>query len=186
MSMGGKKGKGRPSKWPEVEERLDDVRQWAKAGATNREIAAALGIADSVFYQYQTDFPEFSDAIREGRMSGAAEVKTALLRLAVGYEATDTETRVEPGEDGKMHPVASKIFKRQVPPDLRAIEAYLRNSADEWSDMDSTTRMVKEAEAELKRMMASMQGFRCTPAWAISTGPMSGRGAARRSSARGF
>ena len=158
--MGERKGRGQPSKWgTHVEPRLEDVRQWAKAGATNKERAAALGINIDTFCVYQNQYPEFSEAIREGRMSGAAEVKTALLKLAVGYEATDTETRVEPGEDGKMHPVSSKIIKRQVPPDIRAIEAYLRNSADEWSDVDSATRMVKEAEAELKRMMASMQGF---------------------------
>ena len=154
-----KKG-GRPSKYQtDVEPRLEEVRQWAKAGATNKEIAAALGISEPTFYEYQEQFPEFPKSIREGRMAGAAEVKTALLRLAVGFEATDTETKAEPGEDGKMHPVSTKITKRQVPPDIKAIEAYLRNAADEWSDVDSATRMVKEAEAELKRMMASMQGF---------------------------
>ena len=158
--MGDKSKGGRPSKWStHVEPRLEEVRQWAKAGATNREIAAALGIDESVLYDYQRQYPEFTKTITEGRMSGAAEVKTALLKLAVGFEATDTETKVEPGEDGKMHPTASKILKRQVPPDIRAIEAYLRNAADEWSDVDSASRMVKEAEAELKRMMASMQGF---------------------------
>lgn len=154
------KPKGRPSKYEtDVEPRLEEVRQWAKAGATNKEIAAALGLSEQSFYNYQADYLEFFESIRQGRMSGAAEVKTALLRLAVGFEATDTETKVEPGEDGKMHPVASVITKRQVPPNLKAIEAYLRNTADEWSDVDSTAKMVKEAEAELKRMMATMQGF---------------------------
>ena len=159
--MAEKKAKGgRPSKYEtHVLPRMEEVRQWAKAGATNREIAAALAIDESVLYDYQNRYPEFSKAITEGRMAGAAEVKTALLRLATGFEATDTETKAEPGEDGKMHPVSTKITKRQVPPDIKAIEAYLRNAADEWSDVDSATRMVKEAEAELKRMMASMQGF---------------------------
>ena len=159
--MAEKKGKGgRPSKWAEVEPRIEEVRQWAKAGATNREIAAALAIDESVLYDYVKRFPDFSKAMTEGRMAGAAEVKTALLRLAVGFETKETETKAEPGEDGKMHPVSTKITTKQVPPDIRAIEAYLRNAADEWSDVDSATRMVKEAEAELKRMMASMQGFR--------------------------
>lgn len=156
----GEKGKaGKPSKWPQVEARLEEVRQWAKAGATNREIAAALGIGERTFYDLSGQYPQLPQAVQEGRMAGAAEVKTALLKLAVGFEATDTETKAEPGEDGKMRPVSTKIMKRQVPPDMRAIEAYLRNAADEWSDCDSAARAVKEAEAELKRMMASMQGF---------------------------
>ena len=159
--MAEKKKGGRPSKYEtHVAPRIEEVRQWAKAGATNREIAAALAIDESVLYDYIKRFPDFSKTITEGRMAGAAEVKTALLRLAVGYEVKETETRAEPGEDGKMHPVSTKITAKQVQPDIRAIEAYLRNAADEWSDVDSATRMVKEAEAELKRMMASMQGFR--------------------------
>ena len=154
------KGRGRPGKYAtDVEPRLEEVRQWAKAGATNREIAAALGINDDTFYTYQREYSDFSDAVRQGRMSGVPEVKTAPLRLALGFESSKTVTRVEPGEDGKMHPVRSEIIKEQVPPDIRAIETYLRNAADEYSDVDSATRAVKEAEAELKRMMASMQGF---------------------------
>ena len=102
--MAEKKKGGRPSKYEtHVEPRIEEVRQWAKAGATNREIAAALGIDESVLYDYTKKFPEFSKAMTEGRMAGAAEVKTALLRLAVGYEVKETETKAEPGEDGKMH-----------------------------------------------------------------------------------
>ena len=154
------RSRGRPSKYgTDVEPRLEDVRQWARAGATNKEIAAALGIGHDAFCTYQREHSEFSEAIRQGRMSGVPEVKTALLKLAMGFEAVEIETETKPGDDGKMRPVSSTITKRQIPPNLKAIEAYLRNSADEWSDMDETTRMVKEAEAELKRMMATMQGF---------------------------
>lgn len=181
-----KKG-GRPSKYQtDVEPRLEEVRQWAKAGATNKEMAAALGISVDTFCVYQNEFSEFSEAIRMGRMSGVPEVKTALLKLALGFEATETETEAEPGEDGKMHPVSTTITKRQIPPNLKAIEAYLRNASEEWADMDSTTRMVKEAEAELKRMMASMQGFRgwgtpgCRTSIARRSGSRAGRWCWRR------
>ena len=160
MGKDGKSKGGRPSKYDgDVEPRLEEVRAWAKAGATNKEIAAALGIGERTFYDFQEQYPQFSQTIREGRMTGAAEVKTALLKLAVGYKAQDKEIIAEPDASGKQVPIRTKIIERQVGPDLKAIEAYLRNTADEWSDMDSTTRMVKEAEAELKRMMASMQGF---------------------------
>jgi hypothetical protein len=158
--MPGKKGRGQPSKWgTHVEPRLEDVRQWAKAGATNKEIAAALGINIDTFCVYQNQYPEFSEAIREGRMSGAAEVKTALLKLAVGFNATEAEEIIMKDENGAVTGRKQTKRTRAVAPDLKAIEAYLRNTADEWSDLDSASRMVKEAEAELKRMMASMQGF---------------------------
>lgn len=158
--MGDKKKGGRPSRYEaEVQPRLDEVRQWAKAGATNKEIAAALGITEQTFYNYQSEFLEFLESIRGGRMSGVPEVRAALFKLATGSILPSVEEVTFKDEKGVV--TGSKVVKRQtaVPPDLKAIETYLRNAADEYTDSDSATRAVKEAEAELKRMMASMQGF---------------------------
>lgn len=157
--MGKNKG-GRPSRYEaDVQPRLGEVTQWAKAGSTNREIAAALGITEQTFYNYQNEFLEFFEAIRQGRMSGVPEVRAALFKLATGSITPSVEEVTFKDERGAV--TGSKVIKRQtaVPPDLKAIETYLRNAAEEYSDSDSATRAVKEAEAELKRMMASMQGF---------------------------
>ena len=81
--MAEKRKGGRPSKWAEVEPRIEEVRQWAKAGATNREIAAALGLGERTFYDMMGQYPQFSQTITEGRMAGAAEVKTALLNKMI-------------------------------------------------------------------------------------------------------
>ena len=160
MGKDGKSKGGRPSKYEsDVQPRLKEVRKWAKAGATNREIAAGLGITESTFYDYQDRFSEFSEAVKGGRMTGVPEVKAALFKLATGFIAPTAEKVTFKDERGNV--TGSKLIERQtaVPPDLKAIETYLRNAAEEYSDCDGATRKVKEAEAELKRMMASMQGF---------------------------
>lgn len=154
---------GRPDKYESlVEPRLDEVRKWARDGATNEEIAGGLGIARSTMQRYLNDYQDFSDAIRYGKMEGVMEVKASLLKRATGYFEEERETVVVLGKDGKPDPEKqpkTKIVRRHYPADLNAISMYLRNATEGWSDMDETTRMVKEAEAELKRMMASMQGF---------------------------
>lgn len=183
---------GRPDKYGTlVEPRLDEVMAWARNGATNDEIAGGLGIARSTMQRYLNEYQDFSDAIREGKREGIMLVKAALLRRATGYDYEEKELVTTLGPDGKADlskPPKLKTYKRHVPADLNAVAMYLRNSSEEWSDMDSTTRMVKEAEAELKKAMATMQGFRCIPAWGISTALPSGRdaGASRsRTASRG-
>lgn len=154
-------GRGRPSKYnDQVAPRIDEIHEWAKAGATNAEIAAALGVHVGTFNEYLTKYPDLHDSVKTGRMAGVPEVRMALFKRAVGFDVQDTETEMAPGPDGgKPVPVKVKVIKRHVPPDINAIQMYLRNAADEWRDMDSTTQAVKEAEAELKKAMAAMQGF---------------------------
>ena len=153
-------GAGRPSKYQtNVKPRLEEIRQWAKAGSTNYEIACALDVHLSTFQDYLTKFPELRDAVKEGHMTGVPEVRRALLDRALGCEVTETETVMARGDDGKLHPVSTKVTKKKLAPDISAIQLYLRNASEEWRDTDATTQAVKEAEAELKRVMAEMQGF---------------------------
>lgn len=151
---------GRPSKYrTHVQPRLEDIRQWAKAGSTNYEMACALDVSITAFQDYLTKFSELKEAVREGRMTGVPEVRRALLDRALGCEITETETVMAKGEDGRLHPVSTKVTKKKMAPDISAIQLYLRNASEEWRDTDATTQAVKEAEAELKRAMAEMQGF---------------------------
>jgi len=159
----GKGTAGRPNKYQTlVEPRLDEVMEWARNGATNDEIAGGLGLARSTMQRYLNEFQDFSDAIRDGKRAGIMQVKAALLKRATGYEYEEKEVVVTLGKNGKPDPEKEpkvKTLMRHMPADLNAVAMYLRNSGEEWRDTDATTQAVKEAEAELKRVMAEMQGF---------------------------
>lgn len=156
----GKGTAGRPGKYEtHVEPRLEDIRQWAKAGSTNCEIACALDLHISTFQGYLAKYPDLKEAVRQGRMTGVPEVRRALLDRALGCEITETETIMARDADGKLKPTSTKVTKKRLAPDISAIQLYLRNASEEWRDTDAATQAVKEAEAELKRVMAEMQGF---------------------------
>lgn len=81
---------GRPSKAAEwlTEEGLLRVKGWARDGLTNDQIAKNIGIHISTFCEWQNRYPEFSNAIKEGKAPVDTEVENALLKSALGYYVT--------------------------------------------------------------------------------------------------
>ena len=81
---------GRRSKYNEVKERFDEIKKWCSIGATDKEIAANLGIHLATFYDYKNKYQAGSavetcpanipDDITKG-MQKAAENAFAALRL---------------------------------------------------------------------------------------------------------
>ena len=62
--------RGRKPKYEtHVKRRLDDVKRWAAAGATEAEICAALGVSVSSFNLYKTQYSELTDTLRAGRQT---------------------------------------------------------------------------------------------------------------------
>ena len=152
---------GRKDKYADlVEPRLSEVSEWARAGATNAEMASALRISASTFDRYMQVFPDFKGAVNEGRRSGVAQVKGALLKLALGYEYDEKEINQVVDENGETKQTI-KILKKQKHPDLNACIIYLRNCDPEYRDRDAWEIRIREAEMELKKASAEMVGFRC-------------------------
>jgi hypothetical protein len=81
---------GRPSKAAEwlTEEGLLRVKGWARDGLTNDQIAKNIGVHISTFCEWQNKYPEFSNAIKDGKAPVDTEVENALLKSALGYYVT--------------------------------------------------------------------------------------------------
>lgn len=151
--------KGRPNAFIEViEPRKAEILEWAKAGATNKEIAQALGIGYSTFLSHLSNNQDFSDSLKDARLSGVPDVKLALYRRAVGFEYQETKSYIKKDEDGNEYKY-TEITKKQALPDVGAIQTYLRNNTEDFRDRDKTTYDFKEMELELRRMMTENQMF---------------------------
>lgn len=144
---------GRHDKYADlVEPRLDEVKEWAKSGATNAEISAALGISQSTFDRYMATFEDFKGTVNAGRMAGVPVVKAALFRLAVGYDYEEKEINQVTDENGELRQTI-KLLKKKKHPDLNACIIYLRNYDPDYRDRDSWEIRFKEAELELKKSL---------------------------------
>ena len=151
--------KGRPNAYTEViEPRRAEILEWVRAGATNREIAQALGIGYSTFLSHVANNQDFSDSIRDARLSGVPEIKLALYRRATGFEYEEKKTYIKKEPDGKEYKY-TEITRKQALPDVGAIQTYLRNNSEDFRDRDKATYDFKELELELRRMQAENQMF---------------------------
>lgn len=74
----------RPSKYEtHVAPRLEEIKAWARDGATEEEIAKKLRIAISTLYEYKKTFSEFSESLKSARVYDD-EVVSALHRKTLG------------------------------------------------------------------------------------------------------
>ena len=79
----------RPSKYEtNVAPRLEEIKDWVRNGATDKEVATRLGISVDSFYQYKRLFSEFSESLKENKEICDAEVESALHKAAVGGNIT--------------------------------------------------------------------------------------------------
>lgn len=146
---------GRKSKYDEhVKPYLNQIAEWKKSGATDKEISDALGIALSTFSEYKNQYSELSDALRTGKQTVILNVKAALYKKAIGFEYEE-KRGVKKGD--KV--VSTEIFKRYSPPDTTAAAMLLRNYDDEYRDKDSAQTDFKRQEIEIKKALAEANNF---------------------------
>lgn len=152
-----KKKVGRP-----IEYRLEfseKACEYAQRGATDREIAEMLGIAESTFYVWKHTYPEFSEALKLGKEASDGRVVQSLYRRAVGY-SFDAVKIMAPGS-GKRTPIIVP-YVEHVPPDVGAAKLWLTNRCgDEWSEKSEvkhTGSVELLAIAKSRRERAAKEG----------------------------
>lgn len=151
--------RGRPNAYMErIEPRRKEIIEWARAGATNKEIAIALGIGYSTFQEHIAKHPDFSEALKEARLSGVPMVKLALYRRAVGFEYEERKISQHKDEDGTIKDYV-EVTKKQALPDVGACQVFLRNNTEDFRDKDKFTYDFKNLELELKREIVKQNDF---------------------------
>lgn len=147
--------RGRKIKYDEyIKPHLSKIKEWSAAGATEKEICSALGIALSTFYEYKKKYSELSIALREGRQNVILNIKAALYKKAVGFEYEEKKGIQKDGQTTNI-----EIYKRYAQPDTEAAKMLLRNYDNEWRDKDTITNDFKRQEIELRKALAAANNF---------------------------
>ena len=71
-----------------VAPRLEEIKDWCRNGATDKEIWERLGISKDSFYEYKKNISDFSDSLKKNKEICDAEVESALHKAAVGGNIT--------------------------------------------------------------------------------------------------
>jgi lambda repressor-like predicted transcriptional regulator len=116
------------SDWWISQEGLDLLAGWRSAGCTIKEIHLKMGVDARTLRTWRKKYPQIDEVLAIGKEVATSRIINALYRKAVGYEY---EESVQELVDGEM--VTTKIFKKHMPPDVKAILAYLYNrEAQDW------------------------------------------------------
>lgn len=137
---------------------LDKIKEWVKGGATVKEVANALDIAESTLHKYMAEKPELAEAFACGRANIVIQIRGALLKKALGYEYQEKKQYIKKDEDGEQV-TYTEITTRHQPPSETAGAMLLRNYDESWLDKDSITTQLKQQELELRKAIAKDNAF---------------------------
>jgi len=114
----------------------DQVKGLARLGlaVTTRQLAAFFGVSERTIERWKAQFPEFCQAIREGRIHADCLVAEKLFERATGYEWIEEQAVIGKdvvyGDNGKKLRETEWVEVIQVlkklPPDVRAQIFWLR------------------------------------------------------------
>ena len=151
---------GRPNKYyTHVKPRFEEIKEWLKAGATDKEIAENLGVNPKVFCKYKNDFNDLNELCKNGRLKAVQEIKAALFKRATGFQYTEKKVIKKKillkGEDDADVPATlaqTEIYTKYALPDPASAMILLKHwdHETEWTQ-DPAQLKLKKQEFELKK-----------------------------------
>lgn len=127
--MGKKKNAGgRPSDYDPKKSPIM-AREMAILGATDGELAKGFGVSVRTIYHWKETYPEFLQALKDGKKDADERVEESLFKRATGYSHPDTHVSTFEGN------VVMTPIVKHYPPDATSMIFWLKNRRPkEWRD----------------------------------------------------
>lgn len=142
---------GRPTKYKE--EYCEQARKLCLLGFTDMQLAEFFEVTVSTIYKWKLDFPEFSDAIKSGKVIADAEITESLYKRAFGYNTKVTKEEVSDG--GKK-----TIEEKHIPGDTTAMIFWLKNRQPQmWRDkqvLEHSGSVQQLSDDEINKRLAEL------------------------------
>nr|DAF30938.1 MAG TPA: terminase small subunit [Caudoviricetes sp.] len=138
-----------------IKPRFDEIRKWLELGATEKEVASNLGIAESTYFKLKKENKEFSEFIKSNRKNPIIQIKAAMYKRAIGFEYSEIKTIVD--DDGKKR---EETTVKTALPDTTAGLILLKHwdKDAEWTG-DPASLKLKKQELELKKKQAEKEDW---------------------------
>ena len=158
-----KKKAGRKGKYETcVKPFFDIIEKHLQDGAAEKQIATeVLQISYATWNLYKQQHPEFRELCEKPRTKVVEELRSALVRRALGFEYEEKKTyyrKPRGASDNEIEYIYSEVCKKQALPDTTAIFGAL-NIYDPDYVKDKKAHELKEQELELRKMQAELKNF---------------------------
>ena len=131
---------------------FDKIDKLLNDGASEKQVAAALGVSYASFNNYKVKYKELDELCRKPRTKLIEDLRSALVKRALGFSYEEKKQYITEGEDGKKKK-HTEITTKQALPDTTAIFGAL-NLYDPEYVKDKKAHELKEQELELRKQMA--------------------------------
>lgn len=152
--------RGRKSKYHEnVQPYLEKIRDYKLSGATDEQICAVFDISQSSFYEYKKKYPEFSEAIKKGKIELILDLRGELARIAKKHTLETKKQYIKQDLETGNKTQYTEITTREVDGDVAALNLLLKNlDKDNWAN-DPQSLSLRQQELELRKAIAEANNF---------------------------
>ena len=136
---------------------FEQIDKMLNEGASEEQVAKALGISYSSFSNYKKQHKELDELCSKPRQTLIADLRSALVKRAKGFKYEEKRVYITKDEEGneKRH---TEIIYKEALPDTTAIFGAL-NLYDPEYVKDKKAHELKEQELELRRMALEMKDW---------------------------
>ena len=94
------------------------------------------------------------EKIKRKKSVKQSDFKDALIKKALGYDATEVVEEYVSGEEGEIKLTKKKVTKKNVPPDITAIKLLMDENSQNLSEMSD-----EELEKEKARLLKLLEEY---------------------------
>lgn len=141
-----------------IKPRFNEILEWLKNGATEKQIAENLGVAYSTYLKHKAENVEFSELIKKGRESLVLKLRGTLVKKAFGFQYTEIKKIKYTDENGDVKERIEETTKASLP-DVAALNLCLKNyDSEEWAN-DPQMLRIKREELKIKQENADKNNW---------------------------
>lgn len=147
---------GRKSKYEtHIKPYLGKIKEMLNDGASEKQVAKSLGVSYASFNNYKRDNEELAAVCGEPRTELVEDLRSALVKRALGFSYEEKKQYITEDEDGKKKK-HTEITTKYALPDTTALFGAL-NLYDPEYVKDKKQYELKQQELELRKLSAELK-----------------------------
>ncbi len=135
---------------------FEKIDKMLNDGASEKQVAEALGVSYAAWNNYKVQYKDFGELCSKPRTQLVEELRSALIKKALGMKVEKKKIYSKKDEDGKEVKY-TEITIDELPPDVAALNLALKNyDRENWAN-DPQQLALKREELDLRKELAEFK-----------------------------